>query len=193
MQGGLCQVIQQSTGNNELEANRLAREMATRAAERDPGGVLRLAAFTFGQYFHPSALENSLKVDEGQYVHPLPRETQMLKAVFGVDVEHRAYDSVTKRWQRASLVWYWFVLLMPFAFLLWIALNWRNALPSWIVCLWVSFMLWVEAILWVDNPTSRSLTELAWMTFLTGGVVLDGILVRFRKRNREVRANALID
>jgi len=186
MQGGLCQAIQQSTGNNELEANRLAKETAIHAARRDPGGVLRLAAFTFGEYFQWSVLENSLKVDEGQYVHSLPREAQMLKTVFGIDVEQRTFDSLTKRWQRASVPWCWLILLMPFAFLIWVAFHWNRATSSWALCLWVSFILLAEAIIAVDNPTSHNLNALAWLTFLTGGIVLDGILVRTRKRRYPV-------
>ena len=190
MQGGLCQAIQQSTGNNELEANRLAKETASHAAKRNPGGVLWLAAFTFGEYFHWSVLENSLKVDEGQYVHSLPREAQMLKAVFGIDVEHRTFDSLTKRWHRASVPWCWFILLMPFVFLIWVIFHWGKATSSWALCLWVSFILLGEAVIAVDHPTSRDLNALAWMTFLTAGIILDGILVRSRKRKHEVLVKA---
>jgi hypothetical protein len=186
MQGGLCQAILHSTQTNELEANRLAKVAATHAAKRDPGGVLRLAAFTFGEYFEWSVFESSLKVDEGQYVHSLPREAQMLKTVFGIDVEQRTFDSLTKRWQRASVPWCWFVLLMPFVFLTWIAFHWGKANSSWVLCLWVSFILLGEAIIGVDNPTSRDLNALAWMTFLTAGVVSDQILVRTRKRRYKV-------
>lgn len=190
MEGGLCQAIQQSTGNNELEANRLAKETAIHAAKRDPAGVLRLAAFTFEEYFDWSVLENSFKVDEGQYVHSLPREAQMLKTVFGIDVEQRTFDSLTKRWQRVSVPWCWFILLMPFVFLIWVAFHWDKATSSWALCLWVSFILLGEAVIAVDNPTSRDLNALAWMTILTAGIVSDGIFVRSRKRKPPVLLKA---
>ena len=191
MQGGLCDRIQHSAGNDELEGNRLAKETAVHAALRDPMGVVKLAAFTFGQYFHRSVLGNSLKLDEGEYVHPLPRETQMLKTVFGIDVEQRTYSSLTKRWHRACIFWYWLVMSMPFLFAVWFAVEWRTTNSFRLICLVISFILLAEAVIMVDSPNTHYLDALAWLTFITTGSIADKIRRRVLQRNKTSRTEAV--
>jgi len=176
MKGGLCDVINRSTGDKEEEANRLEHDTAIHAIERDPLGVLRLAWFTYAEFFDYSTLKWNLQLEEGRYVDPQPREAQAIKDVFGIDVTKRRFISVTKRWEERSAFWCWLLLILPLLYPLSLAWQWRRVRSPDIITALCGLMLLADAVVPVEYPNPRYLTPLAWLAFLMiGSLVTRGI------------------
>ncbi len=171
MEGGLCQAIE-AVGGSEVEANRLARQTALHAMKRDPFGILRLAAFTFREFFNHERMKWNLELDQGRYVAPTPGEIDMLKRSFGIDLTKRSFTSFTKRWQQHSILWCGAVVTLPFMYLLFIILRWLQIGASEIVCALSALTLLAAAVIPVDISDPRYITPLAWMAFLLLGSML---------------------
>ena len=174
MDGGLCQAIQTAIGN-EAEANRLARKTALRAMKRDPFGVLRLAAFTFSEFFNHERMRWNLALDQGRYVDPTPGDIQTLKRSFGVDLTRRSFTTFTKRWQERSVLWCGAIVAIPLIYLLFGALRWRQVGAAEIACAVSALAILAAAVIPVDISDPRYIVPLAWIAFLSIGSILSKI------------------
>ena len=171
MSGGLCQRME-AAGSNEEETNRLARKTALRAMKRDPLGVLKLAAFTFGEFFNRERVKWNLKLDQGQYVGPTPGDIETLKRSFGVDLTERNFNSWTKRWEEHSVIWCGVVVTLPLVYLVFVALKWSKMTTPEILCAVTSLILLAAAVIPVEIPNPRYIITLSWIDFLLLGSML---------------------
>ena len=194
MEGGFCDVLYRETGGNEDEANRLARETAMRAIERDPWGVVKLTFLTYREYFDYSSLKWNLQLEEGRYVEALPREAQMIKDVFGIDVAKRGFSSLTKSWHERSVIWCWFLLVMPVFYAVSLFASWRRVRAPQVICGLCGIVLLAGAVIPVESPNPRHLLPLAWLAFIMIGSVLTsgrrGIATRRPAMTHAVRGEA---
>ncbi|MFL6465542.1 MAG: hypothetical protein ACJ73N_14175 [Bryobacteraceae bacterium] len=174
MEGGLCQAIE-TAGGNEAEANRLARKTALHAMKRDPFGVLKLAVFTFGEFFNHEIVKWNLKLDQGQYVDPTPGDIEMLRRSFGVDLTKRNFSSLTKRWEEHSVLWCGVLVTLPLIYLVFIVLKWSQVTAPEIICAVTALILLAAAVIPVEIPNPRYIVALGWMAFL----LLGSMLARF--------------
>ena len=177
MEGGLCQAIEKVVDNG-AEANRLARKTALRAMKRDPFGVLKLAAFTFSDFFNHERMKWNVHLDQGQYVGPTPGDIEMLKRSFGIDLTKRNFNSLTKRWQEHSIVWFGVVVTLPLIYLLFVVLRWSRVGIAEIFCAVSALILLAAAIIPVDISTPRYIIPLGWIAFL----LLGSMITKFIKQ-----------
>ncbi len=168
LEGGLCRAIE-IVGGNEAETNRLARKTALHAMKRDPFGVLKLAAFTFGEFFNHERMKWNLELDQGQYSDPTPGDVEMLKRSFGIDPTKRNFTSLTKRWEEHSIIWCGVIVALPLAYLLFIALRWSHIGAPEIVCATSALVLLASAVIPVDISNPRYVVPLGWIDFLLLG------------------------
>lgn len=183
--GGLDAAILRDARGNQLEADRLARATALNAIERDPIGVIELAASTFAEYFH----YDKLRVDthlEQTGGPPLPRDIAMMKITFGLDVADRSLPSLTKSWEQACIIWYWFLLILPLVFPVYLALNRRQAGAAHLICAVCALWFLFDAVVPVERPDPRYLTTLAWLAFIIVGSLAAG----FARASRVVAERA---
>jgi hypothetical protein len=171
LEGGLCRAIQ-TVGGNEAEANRLARKTALRAMKRDPLGVLKLGAFTFGEFFNHERVKWNLELDQGQYVGPTSGDVEMLKRSFGVDVTKRTFTSFTKRWEEHSVWWCGALVALPLVYVVFLALNWSRITAPEILCAVTALTLLASAVIPVEIPNPRYIIALGWIAFLLIGSML---------------------
>jgi hypothetical protein len=159
----------------EEEANRAALETALNALKRDPWGVVLLSLRTFGDYFDVAILmekiTNDLALDQQQEYRDFQRyygELLQLPAE-----REAAAVTLTKRYYRAAVPWYWFLLLSPLgaAFAL-LPLNRPGGalLVEVVVALWTCTA--VAACLTV-HPVVRYLHPLGYLVLCLLGVVGD--------------------
>lgn len=171
MSGGLCQAIE-AVGKNEEETNRLARNTALRAMKRDPFGVVKLAAFTFSEFFNHERVKWNLELDQGQYVGPTPGDIEMLKRFFGVDLSKRNFNSLTKRWEGHAFVWCGMVVALPLIYLAFVALQWSRIRAPEILCAATALILLATAVIPVEIPNPRYIVPLSSIDFLLLGSML---------------------
>jgi hypothetical protein len=167
--GGLCDSIIRSVGGNEDEANRLAKKTALRAMKRDPLGLLKLAAYTYGEFFHRDRIEWALELNQGQFVEPVPPDVLFIRKMFGIDTTRRRFDSLTKRWEQASVPWCWLLVVLPFVYLIFLASKWRKVEPTEFVCLLVLWIILVEGVIPTEFANPRYLTAEAWLAWIVLG------------------------
>lgn len=150
----------------------------SQAGEVPPGGsfeLLRVAGSRYSEYFNADRLRQSLELEEGQFVDAVPGETQAIWVAFGIDVTEQSPTSgrmpVTKAWQERTVIWCWFVIVLPLLYFGYLAANWRRVrVPHTIVGL-CGLVLLLEALVPADSPNPRYLTTLAWLEFLMIGSV----------------------
>jgi hypothetical protein len=169
--GGLCEAIERVSGNG-AEANRLARKTALRAMKRDPLGVLKLGAFTFGEFFNHERVKWNLELDQGRYVDPTPGDMEMLRRSFGADLTKRTFTSLTKRWEERSIPWCGALVTLPLVYLAFIALNCRRITAPEILCAVTALTLLASSVIPVEIPNPRYIVALGWMAFLLLGSML---------------------
>jgi hypothetical protein len=147
---------------------------------------LKQAGFKYAKYFNVDRLMRSLQLDEGQFVDALPGETQAIRVAFGIDVTKQSSTfppgfrsmPLTKRWQERSVMWCWFVILLPLLYPAYLAIHWRRIRVPHIIVGLCGLMLLLEAVVPVESPNPRYLTTLAWLEFLMIGSAGTGCLKR---------------
>jgi hypothetical protein len=136
-------------------------------------GLLKRAGFRYAEYFNADRLRRNLQLDEGQFVDALPGETQAIKVAFGIDVTKQNSTllamSLTRRWEEDSMIWCWFVMLLPLLYLLYLAMKWRRIRVPHIIVGLCGLVLLLEAVVPIDSPDPRYLTTLAWLDFMMIG------------------------
>ena len=186
--GGLCDAISKSVNGNEDEANRLAKKTAIRAMERDPMGLLKLAAYTYGEFFRPESVHWALELNQGRilirdserpYIEDAEKDTQpvssdvaLIRKHFGIDTSHRRFDSLTKRWEGVSVPWCWVLAILPIAYLVSLSFKWRRVQAAEIVCLLVLWILLLEAVIPTEFANPRYLTAEAWLAWIAIGSMI---------------------
>ncbi|MGI9073194.1 MAG: hypothetical protein ACR2JB_18215 [Bryobacteraceae bacterium] len=166
--------------------NRASVPVSAEVAPRNFFDLLKRAGFRYAEYFDADRLRRSLQLDEGQFVDALPGETQAIKVAFGIDVTKQSSTSLTglrsapltKRWQERSVMWCWFVILLPLFYLLYLAMNWRRIRVPHIIVGLCGLILLLEGVMPVESPNPRYLTTLAWLDFLMIGSAGTGLLKR---------------
>jgi hypothetical protein len=153
--------------------NRAGLPLSAEVAPRDSSGALKQAASRYAEYFNADRLRRSLQLDEGQFVDALPGETQAINVAFGIDVTKQSFTlptmSLTRKWEERSVIWCWFVILLPLLYPVYLAVNWpRVRVPHIIVGL-CGLILLLEAVMPIESPSPRYLTTLAWLEFLMIG------------------------
>lgn len=171
---GICDRIIRECNGDERAADNLARHTAMHALERNPLGAIRLGWRTTLLYFHRSYFLESLRYDEGYYRSLPPAEEAAYRKAFGIDVTAAAArlhlsPPATERWHRALYFWYWFLLLLPFLFVAYIAVYRRFTVPAHWLCALFLFCFFEGAVLTVTRPTARFLTTMAWLAFIVLG------------------------
>ncbi len=169
--GGLCAAILNVAGGNEEVANRIARETAIRAMNRDPLGVISLAFQTYRQFFEYRKVEWALKIDQGKFVEPTVNDVAMIEKWFGIDVSERRFHSLSQRWEASAAPWCWFMLLLPFGYALEVGINHRRVLRSDYLLLLMSFTILFAAIVPVEIANPRYLVPLPWLSILIVGTI----------------------
>ncbi len=170
--GGLCDAMLQAAGNNEYQANRLARKTAVAAIKRNPLGVLNLGWYTYRDFFHRAKIDSVLLINQGQFVEAPPSHVEMIQQAAGIDVRHRRYDSLTKRWQAISAPWCWLVILLPPALTLDLLLRRTRWTRANLLCLLCSWIFLAGAVIPTELANPRYLLPLTWLTCLTLGALL---------------------
>ncbi|MFC7332955.1 hypothetical protein [Rhodocista pekingensis] len=108
---GISYCFEQVIGN-PYDANRLAREVAFRAALNDPVAVFRLGFHTVSRYLDPGQIRASLRWDQGE--NPITENLASdLRSVFAVDVARSVEPSPVRSWHGFPVNWYILLPLMP--------------------------------------------------------------------------------
>ncbi len=177
--GGLDDSITRAGRASEVEANRLARDTAWNALRRDPLAAVRLALSTYAEYFDYNKLKSFVLLEQ-RGVPPLPRDIDMMKVTFGLDVRQRNLNSWTKTWEQHAILWYWFLLIVPLVFPLALVANLRRATTAHLICAVCALAFLFDAIAPVEFPDPRYLTTLAWLAFLMIGSLFPRSAARTR-------------
>ncbi|MGI8959510.1 MAG: hypothetical protein ACR2IV_07095 [Bryobacteraceae bacterium] len=145
-------------------------------------GWLKLAASKYAEYFNAGKLRRSLQTDGGQFVDALPGETQAIKIAFGIDVTKQsstlATMSLTRKWEERSVLWCWFVVILPLLYPVYLVIKWRHIRVPHIVIGLCGLILLFEVVVPIEYPNPRYLTTLAWLAFLMIGSVGTRLLKR---------------
>jgi hypothetical protein len=161
--------------------NPIAVPVPAEVAPRNPVELLKRAGHGYAEYLNIDRLRKSLQLDEAQFVDALPGETQAIKVAFGIDVTKQIstpVTSLTKQWEERSLVWCWFLILMPLLYVLYLTVNWRTVRVPHIVVGLCGLILLLEALVPVAFPNPRYLTTLAWIEFVMIGSIGGRLLKR---------------
>jgi hypothetical protein len=159
-------------------ANQRCRTMALRALRRNPAGALKLALFTFGDYWRLEAVRSSLTENMG-VGRALPTEFTAELAWFGYRYSPADYPStISKRWAAAAYPWYYVLLLSPFFFIISLPLMPRGVRPYWILLFIESLVFVSMACIFVEKPTVRYLQPLSWLVILGIGALAHSIRSR---------------
>lgn len=164
--GGICDAILQIAKGDEDRANQLARRTALHAIRRDPQGLIRLAWGTLAEFFTFDKVEWALRLDQGQFVSPTTNDIAMIRRWFGIDVSHRQFGSLTKRWEALAVPWCWLVVALPFVYAMYLVLHWRDVTAADVFLLLAEWSLLLAAIVPVEIANPRYLTPLPWLSLL---------------------------
>lgn len=176
--GGICDaVLQVCHGDDEL-ANKLSRQTAIRAMKRDPLGVMELAALTYRDFLSWKQMRWGLRLDRGYFVPPSPDDQRMIRNWFDVDANYRHYKSLTKRWEGIAELWCFFIVILPFIYLIEMAVHRRRVTAIDALTLTALVILLLTAIVPVEIANPRYLIPLPWLSLFTVGVMCS----RFRGR-----------
>jgi hypothetical protein len=167
-EGGLVDVLVDDQGGNARRANRMAKKIARNAALRDPIGVIGLTWWTYAQSWDRGNILREVLSDQGQ--RELDRHMiDRFKAKYSEDLSnHHLQDTMAKRWHRAAIPWYGFLLLSPFlSLLLCIPRAYRME------ALFISVIaLSVIAVSMGFGSTVRFHHALGWLTCIQLGILL---------------------
>lgn len=169
--GGLCDSLLQVANGDELVANRLAKKTALTAIKRDPLGVMKLGAFTWGQFYRFEKLKWMLRLDQGQFVQPTPDDVKMLTGWFGIDPRQRTFTSLTKRWEESSALWCSLMVSLPVLYAFELAVHWRQATRYDLLCLLSAWVILATSVIPVEIANPRYLTPLPWLAVLILGSI----------------------
>ena len=166
--GGLDNAIERACGGRAIEANRLAHITAVNALREHAVAAARLAVTTYDEYFDYSKAKANLLFEQ-RGIAPLPRDVDMMKLVFGADVRQRNISSATKTWELWAIPWYWFLLFLPFIYMLALLAVPKRVLPAHIICAVCAMIFVFNAVVPVELADPRYLTTLAWLAFVLIG------------------------
>lgn len=144
----------------------------------DPFQLPKLVASRYAEYFNAGRLRQNLQLEETHFVDALPGETEAIKVAFGIDVDQPSPSSLTRKWEERSLIWCWYVVLLPLLYPVYLAIKRRRIRVPHIIAGLCGLILLLQAVVPVDSPNPRYLTTLAWLEFLMIGSVATRLLKR---------------
>lgn len=171
MEGGLCDIIKRVVGRNDT-ANDVMRKTAIHAMKRDPIGVLKMAAYTYTDFFNYQDLVDTLKIEEGQGGGPAPQTAAWLQRSAHLNLSDRHFDSITKKWHAHALGWYWFLLVSPVLYVWYCLIRRRSIGVGHLICAMYALMFWLETFGLVERIATRYLITEAWLMFIMLGSVI---------------------
>ena len=116
-------------------------------------------------------------------VEPDVNEVALMRYFPSLNVTHRNFNTVVGRWQNASTLWCWIVILTPLLALV-ESVVWRRQMTAaeWFTLL-CSLMFLAAAVIPVDIARPRYLLPLSWLTL----VIIGSAWSRIRAMIREQR------
>lgn len=173
MDAGLCAAIKRAVGDDD-RANEVMRHTALNAALRNPAGVVRLAWLVYSEFFDYRRLQENLRIEQGQENSATPEQAAVLLSAFNHDVQAPHFDSPTKRWHSLAFPWYWFLLVLPLLYGVYLS-YWRHGVgPHHVLCGLMVLVTVLQAVALVERPVTRYLTSEAWLAM----VMLGGLFRR---------------
>ncbi len=167
---GLCAAIQRAEPG-EYQANRAAKQTALHAIRSHPVAFARLAIHTWGEYFDVPQLAAFLGLDEGG-IRPTDEAFRAeIQGSLGTDFASQPTNDLVRRWHRAAIPWYWFLVLAPAGipfFFLWF--RRRIDAPALIVFAY-SLIFFAQTLFFSTHAIPRYLMAAAWIMLLLFGVL----------------------
>ena len=185
--GGLRSTIEAATrkwdgGVDVVRSNELAKQIAIRAAMRDPLGLIKLSAETFTDYFNRDYFLSAIELDEGAQ-HQVPKQfSDMIWKYFHARYQQLEPGSLTQRWHHAAVPWYLFLLFVPLIFTCLALGAERVYAPQW---LFFGIMTWafvLQAAALSAGPIERYLTPLGWLALPAVGAAATSCARRWSAR-----------
>lgn len=185
--GGLRSTIEAATRRwdgsvDVVRANKLAKEIAIHAAERDPLGLIKLSAETFEDYFNKPYFLSSIRLSEGGH-QKVPKEfSDEIWKYFHARYQQLEPGSLTQRWHSAAVPWYLFLLFVPLIFTCLALMAQSTYAPQWIFFAVMAWAVVLQAAALSAGPTERYLMPLAWLVFPMMGAVATSCFGRWGGR-----------
>jgi hypothetical protein len=162
--------------------NRAGLSQSVDVPTGDSFGFLKVSGSRYSEYFNADRLRQSLQLEQGQFVDAVPGETQAIRVAFDIDVTEQSPTSgtmsLTKAWRERTVIWCWFVIVLPLLYFGYLAMNWRRVRVPHIIVGLCGLILLLEALVPADSPNPRYLTTLAWLECL----MIGSVSTRFIKR-----------
>ena len=172
--GGLIPRLRERYGGF-YKSNQAAKEMAYRAALRDPWGVLSLSWLLYKSYWHDELYRWTMKYDFDH--RPLPeRLARILQTHFRLEASDFSQPTIIERYYRRARPWFAVVLLSPLFGLAALCLVPPPARPYAGLLLAAIMMGLSTVCLAALYPSFRYLHQLSWLTLLTVPIVVDRLL-----------------
>lgn len=173
--GGLITRLRERFGGY-FKSNQAAREMAYRAALRDPLGVLRLGWLLYESYWHSELYLWAMDYDFDH--RPLPQHlSSILRTHFRLEASDFSQPTRIEQYYRRARPWFMIVLLSPLLCLLALCLL-PPAQRTYAGVLFLASVVGLSSIcLFVLYPSLRYLHQLSWITLLTAPIIIDRLLV----------------
>jgi hypothetical protein len=174
--GGLRSTVEAATRKwdgsvDVVRSNNLAKEIAIRAAERDPLGLIELSAQTFADYFNTSYFLSSIELDEGAHHQVSKQFSDEIWKRFHARYQQLNPGSLTQRWHHAAVPWYLFLLFVPLIFTCLAIVAQRLYAPQYIFLGIMAWAVVLQAAALSAGPIERYLVPLAWLVFPMMGAV----------------------
>ncbi len=172
--GGLIPRLRERFGGF-YKSNQAAREMAYRAALRDPWGVLSLGWLLYKSYWHGELYRWAMDYDFDH--RPLQQDLgNILLTHFGREASDFSQPTPIERYYRRARPWFAIILLSPLLCLVALCLVSPSQRP-YAGLLFAASVIGLSAIcLFALYPSFRYLHQLSWLTLVTTPIVIDCLM-----------------
>jgi hypothetical protein len=169
---------------DDIEADRVAKQIAINAIKRDPISALKLSFKGFLDYWDKETLEKCLKIDRGSDRN-LPIEmVETLKKKFQLNAESfPTLKTFTNVYYFSVWPWYLFLMCTPFLGLFIMFYCDQKVFNKLLILLISIFILVIIASTLIERPTIRYFHPIGWLFIFFPSALIEQLLSKSLHRN----------